>query len=296
MSEFVITLIASSKPVTPAHLGVLTRYLDSQGIALTGNPQWLTHHVAADLYLAQRPNSDQMRAMRTALGPDKIDILVNRVEGRRKKLILCDMDATILDGETLDELADFIDCKAETAEITEKTMRGELDFADALRERVSILKGLHEATLQQTLDCINMMGGAELLIATMRHKGATCVLVSGGFTVFTKAVAEQLGFHHHHGNVLEIKNKHLTGHVSEPILDKQAKLDVLEKYRAVLGLEYHEVLAVGDGANDLMMLESAGLGIGFRPKPVVAEKLDNLILYGDLRAVLYAQGLVPVLH
>lgn len=296
MSEFVVTLIASSKPVTPAHLGVLTRYLDSQGIALTGDPQWLTPRMAADLYLAQRPNSAQMRAMRTALGPDRIDILVNRINGRRKKLILCDMDATIIDGETLDELADFIDRKAETAEITEKTMRGELDFADALRERVGILKGLHEATLQQTLDCMDMVSGAELLIATMRHKGAVCVLVSGGFTFFTKAVAEQLGFHHHHGNTLEIEGKYLTGRVTEPILDKQAKLGVLEKYRLALGLDYHEVLAIGDGSNDLLMLEAAGLGIGFRPKPVVAEKLDNLIVYGDLRAALYAQGLVPVLH
>lgn len=294
--EFVTTLIASDRLLTIAHLAGITRYLDSQGLDLSGDPIWLKERKAADLYTVTRPNHDQIRTMREALSTDRIDILVNRVKGRKKKLLLADMDATIVQTETLDELAGFIGKKEETAEITERTMRGELDFSTSLRERVSLLKGLSEDVLRQTMEDTRLSIGAEMLVGGMRQKGAVCVLVSGGFTYFTGAVAKMVGFTQHHGNILEIENGKLKGTVSEPILDKNAKLTYLLQYMEQLGLEESETMAIGDGANDLLMLETAGLGIGYKPKPLLVEKLDNLIVFGDLTAALYAQGLVPNAH
>lgn len=294
--EFVTTLIASDKPLTIAHLAGITRYLDSQGIDLSGDPIWLKQRKAADLYTITRPNRDQIRAMREALSADRIDILINRSQGRKKKLLLADMDATIVQTETLDELAGFIGKKEETAAITERTMRGELDFSTSLRERVSLLKGLSEDVLRQTMEDTKLSIGAEMLVGGMRQKGAVCVLVSGGFTYFTGAVAKLVGFTQHHGNILEIENGKLKGTVSEPILDKNAKLTYLLQYMEQLGLDASETMAIGDGANDLLMLETAGLGIGYKPKPLLVEKLDNLIVFGDLTAALYAQGLVPNAH
>lgn len=291
--DFILTLIASEKPLNAAHLAVIVNYLDEQGIAVSGEPAWMTPHKAADMVLFQRPDYGQMRAMRELLAADRIDILLNRLKPRRKKLLLADMDATILTGETLDELAGHIGRKEETAVITERTMRGELDFATSLRERVSLLRGLGEDTLQETMNNASFSPGAQLMVNAMAEKGCICVLVSGGFTFFTGAVADKMGFHHHHGNTLEIENGVLTGRVHEPILDKNAKLSFLKQYMADLNLEPGEIMAIGDGANDLAMLEAAGLGIGYRPKPLLAERLDNQILYGDLTAALYAQGMAP---
>lgn len=291
--DFVITLIASDKPLTIAHLAGITRYLDSQGLDLSAPPLWLAHHKAADLYTASRPNSEQIRMMRDALVPDRIDLLINRTTGRKKKLLLADMDATIVQGETLDDLAGFIGKKEETAAITEMTMRGEMDFTTALHERVALLKGMPVGVLDQTLAQTKLSPGAEILVGAMRQKGALCVLVSGGFTFFTGAVASMVGFAQHHGNVLNIEDGKLAGTVAEPILDKNAKLSFLHHYMEELSLKPEDVMTIGDGANDLLMLEAAGLGIGYHPKPLLVEKLDNLILYGDLTAALYAQGLVP---
>lgn len=291
--EFVLTLIASAAPLTTAHLAGIMRYCDSQGLALTREPRWLEPHKAADLYVAFRPNKEQLRMIRDGLIADRIDILVSPVENRRKRLLLADMDATIVEGETLDELAAFIGRKEETAAITAMTMRGELDFAASLRERVALLKGLEESVLHATLEQVRLSPGAALLVGAMREKGAICVLVSGGFTFFTEAIAKAAGFHHHHGNVLNVENGLLSGTVSEPILDRDAKLALLEHYLLTLDLRAEDVMAIGDGANDLLMLEMAGLGIGYHPKPLLVERLDNLILYGDLSAALYAQGLVP---
>lgn len=291
--EFVLTLIASDKALTTGHLAGVMRYLDSQGLPLSGDPRWLRRHKAADLYVPFRPNTQQIRTIRAMLAEGRIDILVNRTRGRKKRLLLADMDATIIDGETLDELADFIGLGEETAAITEKTMRGELDFAESLNERVALLKDLPAYVLQDTMDKMTLMKGAEVFVGGMREKGATCVLVSGGFTFFTGAVAKRVGFHHHHGNVLDIQNGMLSGKVNGPVLDRNAKLAFLEFYMKDLNLQPEDVLAIGDGANDLLMLQAAGLGIGFHPKPILVESLDNLILYGDLSATLYAQGLVP---
>ena len=294
--EFVTTLIASDKPLTIAHLAGVTSYLDSQGIDLSDDPIWLKANKAADLYTAVRPNPTQIRAIRDMIAADRIDVLFNRSKGRKKKLLLADMDATIVQTETLDELAGFIGKKEETAAITERTMRGELDFSTSLRERVALLKDLPEDVLRQTMEDTQLSLGAELLVGGMREKGAICVLVSGGFTYFTGAVAKMVGFHHHHGNTLDIEGGKLRGTVTDPILDKNAKLSFLLDYMEQLDLAPEDVMAIGDGANDLLMLETAGLGIGYRPKPLLAERLDNLILYGDLTAALYAQGLVPNIH
>ena len=292
--EFVLTLIASDISLTPAHLARVLGVLADHKIVASDDPSWLTPGKAADIYLVSRPGYAQMADIRSVLKSNRIDALINTAQNRRKKLVLCDMDATILDGETLDDLSEFIGRRQETAAMTERVMRGEMDFTESLHNRVALLKGLPESKLHDVFESTPLMPGARLLISALRQRGTICVLVSGGFTHITGAVARELGFDHHHGNVLEAENGLLTGRVMDPVLDREAKLSILEEHRSRLNLEYGEIMAIGDGANDLAMLQAAGLGIGFHPKPLLAEKLDNLILYGDLSAPLYAQGVVPV--
>lgn len=291
--EFVTTLIASHAALTTAHLARVTEYLDTQGLALSDAPAWLKQHKAADLYTAYKPNPAQIRAIRALLAESRVDVMVSRTKYRKKKLLISDMDATIIEDETLDELAGHAGKGAECAAITVRAMRGELEFRSALRERVAMLKDLPATILDATLAQVSISPGAELLIAAMKQRGATCVLVSSGFTYFTEAIAGRLGFDHHHGNVLETGSGKILGTVQEPILDKNAKLATVERYMEQLGVSADEVVTIGDGANDLPMLERVSLGIGYHPKPLLVEKLDNLILYGDLTAVFYAQGLVP---
>ena len=169
-------------------------------------------------------------------------------------------------------------------------MRGELDFPQALRERVALLRGLPESAVQKTLAETELNPGAAAFVQVMKKNGATCVLVSGGFTLFTGAFAQKAGFDRHHGNLLQLEEGVLTGKVGEPILDKDSKVAFLQQYRDELGLKPEDVLAIGDGANDLPMLQMAGLGIGYHPKPLLEESLDNCIIHGDLTAALYAQG------
>ncbi|MCD8498220.1 MAG: phosphoserine phosphatase SerB [Alphaproteobacteria bacterium] len=206
--------------------------------------------------------------------------------------MLADMDSTIIAEETLDELAAYAGIKDQIAAITARAMNGELDFHAALRERVSLLQGLEEHALAETLERMKVNDGAPEFIAAMRKSGATCVLVSGGFTFFTGAVADKVGFHNHHGNTLLIEGGKLTGGVGEPILDKDSKLAYLKDYAGKLGISLAETLTIGDGANDLPMLKAAGLGIGYYPKKAVADEVDSVIQYGDFTAALYAQGLV----
>jgi phosphoserine phosphatase len=208
----------------------------------------------------------------------------------RKRLLLADMDSTIVTTETLDELAAFAGLKDKVAAITARAMNGELDFKAALRERVGMLAGLPVSALEATWAETRLMPGAEALVRTMRAHGAHCALVSGGFTFFTGRVAERVGFHAHFSNTLEIAEGRLTGKVAEPILDKDAKLATLKRLAAELGLPLSAALTVGDGANDLPMLQSAGLGVAFRAKPVVAAAARARVEHADLRALLYAQG------
>jgi phosphoserine phosphatase len=213
------------------------------------------------------------------------------VEGRRKKLLVADMDSTIINVECLDELADFAGIKAEIAAITERAMRGELEFEPALRERVAKLKGLPLGALQQAYDeRVRLNPGAGTLVKTMAAHGARCVLVSGGFTFFTSRVADAAGFHSNRANVLLDDGAMLTGKVQEPILGRAAKLEALTSEAAALGISASEALAIGDGANDLDMINAAGLGVAYRAKPIVAAEADAKIDHMSLEAALFFQG------
>lgn len=210
---------------------------------------------------------------------------------RRKRLLVADMDSTIIQQECIDEIADFAGVKPHVAAITERAMRGELDFAAALRERVALLAGLGADVLEQVFtERIRLMPGARALVMTMRRNGAATALVSGGFDFFTSRVAALAGFESNQANVLEVADGRLAGTVREPILGREAKLAALDRLRRAHGLEQASTMAVGDGANDLAMLKAAGLGVAYRAKPIVAERAGAAIIHGDLTALLYLQG------
>lgn len=289
----ILTLVASDEkkhPVTKKHLKEIGRIAEFYNLSVTGSPEWLKKNKAVDVILSSIPQSSLISHFRDFLSDDKIDVFTTKTGMRRKKLLLADMDSTIVAEETLDELAAYAGIKDQIAEITAEAMNGKLDFHEALRKRVSLLKGLGADKLQETLDQTITNPGAKKLVQTMKDGGATCVLVSGGFTFFTKAIAEELGFDFNHGNQLEISNNVLTGNVIEPIQDKHSKLQYLRQYCEDLGITEDEVMAIGDGANDLPMLKTASLGVGYYAKDAVCKEIDNLILYGDLSAALYAQG------
>jgi phosphoserine phosphatase len=220
-----------------------------------------------------------------------VDWALVAVEGRRKQLLVADMDSTIIDVECLDELADFAGLKPEIAAITERAMRGELAFEPALIERVGKLKGLSLDALRRTYEeRVRLNPGARTLVRTMAKHGARCVLVSGGFTYFTSRVAEAAGFHANRANVLLDDGAALTGEVQAPILGRAAKLEALNNEASALGLSLSETLAVGDGANDLDMIEASGLGVAYRAKPVVAAQAHARVEHTSLEAALFFQG------
>ena len=229
-------------------------------------------------------------ALRDAIGGNQIDAIVTKARGRRKALLIADMDSTIVQGETLDELAAFAGLGEKISAITARAMNGELDFKSALRERVAMLKGLNLDALEKTWQQVRLTPGARELVATMRSKGALTALVSGGFTFFTGKVAAQLGFDTHRSNTLLDDGAALTGRVADPILDRDSKLAALNELAAEREVKLHATLAVGDGANDLDMLKAAGLGIAFHAKPVVAREARAKVDHADLRALLFAQG------
>jgi len=236
-----------------------------------------------------------LRTVRQAVGEAlenaRVDFAVQPAEGRAKKLFVADMDSTIIGCECLDELADFAGVKNEVAAITERAMRGEIGFEGALRERVGMLKGLKSDALQACYeDRVKLNPGAWTLVQTLRAKGVRCVLVSGGFTFFTGRVAEAAGFQSDRANRFIIEGDALTGQVGEPILGREAKLAALREEAAKLGIDPTAAIAIGDGANDLAMIEEAGLGVAYRAKPVVAAQADCRIDHADLTALLYFQG------
>ena len=232
-----------------------------------------------------------LAAAKAAAGSAKADINVVSAENRRKSLLIADMDSTIICCECLDELADMAGLKAQVSAITEKAMRGELDFAAALRERVAMLKGLEMAALDRVYkERIKLNPGARTLLATMRANGAQTLLVSGGFGYFTSRVAKDAGFHSDQANSLLDDGKALLGTVGDPILGREAKLAALEKAVAEMKIGFDQTLAVGDGANDLDMIKRAGLGVAYHAKPIVAAAAGASIAYGDLTALLYLQG------
>ncbi|MGE0420492.1 MAG: phosphoserine phosphatase SerB [Acetobacteraceae bacterium] len=252
-----------------------------------GPPEILSPGEAADIPLSAAPAMDAVRA---ALGDAPVDAIATEVATRRKRLLIADMDSTMITGETLDEMADFAGLKARIAAITARAMNGELDFKSALRERVAMLKGLPVSTLDATWQRITLTAGARELVATMRANGAYTALVSGGFTFFTGKVAAELGFDMHRSNVLLDDGAALTGFVAEPILDRDTKLATLRALASERNLSLTATIAVGDGANDLDMLGAAGLGVAFHAKPVVAAAAHARVDHGNLRALLFAQG------
>jgi phosphoserine phosphatase len=219
-----------------------------------------------------------------------IDAVVVPAEGRRKRLLVADMESTIIQNEMLDELADFLGLRERIAGITARAMNGEIDFAAALRERVGLLKGLAVAKLDEAARRIRYTQGAATLVATMKKHGAHCALVSGGFTYFTAMVRKALGFDTDNANVLKQEGGTLAGTVEAPILGKEAKLATLRRLAAEQGLSTAEAVSVGDGANDLPMLKAAGLGVAFHAKPAVAAEVPVRIDHGDLTSLLYLQG------
>lgn len=289
--DHVLTLIApaAGPALDEAHLRAVRAALKALHAAV-GAPRWLRHGEAADLAFADLAPDQAEAAARAALGAAPIDLAAQPEAGRRKCLLVADMDSTIVTGETLDELADFAGLKPRIAAITARAMNGELDFAAALRERVAMLAGLPEETLARTYARIALTPGAETLVATMRAHGAVCALVSGGFRFFTARVRDRLGFHLDQANELIVADGRLTGRVAEPILDKDAKLAALRRLAAEHTLPLAATLAVGDGANDLPMLQAAGLGVAFRAKPSVAAAARVRVDHADLRALLWIQG------
>jgi phosphoserine phosphatase len=252
-----------------------------------GTPVILSEGEAADIPVSEAPTAEVLAA---ALEGAPFDVITVKPRGRRKALLLADMDSTIVQGETLDDLAGFAGLGEKIAAITERAMNGELEFKAALRERVAMLKGLDLAALEKTWQRIRLTSGAQELVATMRARGALTALVSGGFSFFTAKVAAQLGFDAHRSNTLLDDGTALTGQVGEPILDRDRKLEALHEFAAQRGVKLHATLAVGDGANDLDMLRAAGLGVAFHAKPIVAREARARVNHADLRALLFAQG------
>ncbi|RAU21338.1 phosphoserine phosphatase SerB [Paramagnetospirillum kuznetsovii] len=258
--------------------------------AEVGNAHWLSPERACDLTFS---GLDAIKADAIAsriLEGWAVDVVAQPLEGRRKRLLVADMDSTMVTGETLDELADFAGIKDRIAAITARAMNGEIGFEAALRERVGLLKGLSEDCLGKTWDRIEFTPGAHALVRTMKAHGATAVLVSGGFKFFTSKVRETCGFDKDIANELIVADGMLTGKVGDTIIGREAKLATLNAFSAELGISPHLAVAVGDGANDLDMLRAAGLGVAFHAKPVVAAEARVRIDHGDLTALIYAQG------
>lgn len=254
-----------------------------------GGINWLNHGIACEI---QEPRAPDARAIALDLiGKAPIDVAVVPAKARHKQLLIADMDSTMIEQECIDELADAVGIKAEVAAITERAMRGELDFEEALRTRVGLLKGLARTTVEAVRrEQITLTPGGRALVSTMKAYGAYTALVSGGFTIFADYFARRIGFDEATANTLEFAGEVLTGTIAPPIVDKDTKLAKLNALVAERGLAPAQTLAVGDGANDLEMIRAAGLGVAFRAKPAVAAEADVRIDHGDLTALLYLQG------
>lgn len=289
--EYVLTLIAN--PARPSLDDSMARRVREALQALggdTGPVAWLSQGTACDIGFEMIVPDQAEAAARQALGAVPIDIAAQPTLDRRKSLLVADMESTIIENEMLDELAEFLGLRDRIAGITARAMNGEIDFADALRERVALLKDLPAKRLDEASKRIKVVPGAATLVATMKANGAYCALVSGGFTYFTAMVRIGLGFDADHANKLEISRDKLAGTVAEPILGREAKLETLIRLAAERQLPLTKTMSVGDGANDLPMLQAAGLGVAFRAKPSVAAASRVRIEHADLTALLYLQG------
>jgi len=292
MTDSLIISVIAAEPGTAIAAIVRRIERDFRGSGDVSAPVWLSPGRACDVpFTSHSPDLRDLLAQTFVHVSDGIDVNVLDATNRRKKLLIADMDSTIIGCECLDELADLAGLKPQISEITERAMRGDILFEPALRERVAMLKGLALDALERTYETrVKLNPGAKALVATMKKHGARTCLVSGGFTYFTERVAKDAGFDDNQANVLLDDGQRLTGEVKEPILGREAKLAALKAEIAKLNIGPADALAVGDGANDLAMIQHAGLGVAYHAKPVVAEAASAAIAYGDLRALLYLQG------
>lgn len=287
MSFFLV--LTSAGPLDADRIEAARRVAASAGAAMLA-PRRLSSNAAEIAFDGPAPAI--LVAVRAALGCAPIDTNVIPAANRVKRLLISDMDSTIIPVECIDEIADFAGVKDRVSAITERAMQGELDFDGALRERVGLLKGLPCAALERTYaERISLNPGAEQLVGEMKAAGALTALVSGGFTYFTEKIAAAAGFERHQANTLLIVDGVLTGEVADPILGREAKLTALQSLTAEIGVTPADAVAVGDGANDLAMIEAAGLGVAYRAKPAVAAKADARLDYSDLSAILRLQGI-----
>jgi phosphoserine phosphatase len=294
--DTILTLMADPEraDLSPALTDAVRRALDALG-AEAGPPDWLAPGTACDIGLSGLDADQADAAVGAALTGRPIDRIVQPAADRRKRLLIADMESTLIRQEMLDELADMAGLRDRVAAITWRAMNGEIDFATALAERVALLAGLPAVALERCAERITLMPGAGTLGATMKAAGAYCALVSGGFRSFTRLVAARLGFDEDMGNTLDVAagpdgTPVLTGRVLPPVLDRDAKLAALLRLAGDRHIPLRATLAVGDGANDLPMIQAAGLGIAFRAKPAVAAAARARLHHGDLTALLYAQG------
>ena len=282
---FTVTVLAAPKraDLTPALVEDLRGQWQGRHVI------WLNPGIAAEFPVESEPAD--FWAVWEILQTQGFDLVIQPTPGRRKAVLLADMDSTMIQQECIDELADVAGVGARVAAITARAMNGELNFHEALIARVSLLAGLPETAIDEVLDSrITLMPGGRQLVATMRAQGAYTALVSGGFTVFTGPVATALGFDEHRANTLLADGGVLTGHVTLPVLGREAKIEALQDITAARGLTPFDVIAVGDGANDLGMLQLVGTGVAAHAKPAVAAQVNIRINHGDLTALLYLQG------
>jgi phosphoserine phosphatase len=289
MTTYVLTLIGNinSEPLESAHVKRV-----GQCLGTTGKEEWLAENEACDLYIESTLSTAGIAKQACdALSGTAIDAVCTSAEGRRKKIFISDMDSTVINQECIDELGDAIGLGAQIREITAAVVNGEKSFSNALRERLALMKGMERSVLESVYEKrITLKAGARTLVQTMRHHGAYCILVSGGFNFFTSRIAERIGFHEHQANELVFDEGKLTGEVHEPILGRSAKLNTLMKLCGDKGLKPCDVLAAGDGANDIKMINAAGLGVAFHGSSSLKEQANACIDHNDLTALLYIQG------
>ncbi len=289
MTAHALTLIgnARSNPLEPVHIERVC-----QRLGISAAPDWLAEGEACDLFIDGPLSApDLAEQAREALSGTMIDAVCTAARGRRKKLLISDMDSTIIDQECIDELADVFGVGARIKEITTAVINGEINFSEALRKRVALLRGMDHGLLDSVYQQrLTIKPGARTLIQTMRQNGAFCILVSGGFSFFTSRIAGRIGFADHKGNELLFEDGKLTGEAQEPILGRAAKLTILTHVSDQKGIPLADVLAVGDGANDIDMIQGAGLGVAFHGSDSLKEQADASIEHSDLSALLYVQG------